>query len=65
MGKLSPRSLVGGFNPLEKYARQIGSSTQVGVKIKMFETTTYITKFEQEEETLPCLLVNDPIAQLL
>ena len=25
-------SLVGGFNPSEKYARQIGSSPQVGVK---------------------------------
>ena len=31
--------LVGGFNPFEKYARQIGSSPQVGVKIKIFETT--------------------------
>ncbi len=32
--------LVGGFNPSEKYARQIGSSAQVGVKIqKIFETT--------------------------
>ena len=26
--------LVGGFNPSEKYARQIGSFPQVGVKIK-------------------------------
>ena len=26
--------LVGGFNPFEKYARQIGSFPQVGVKIK-------------------------------
>ena len=26
--------LVGGFNPVEKYARQIGSFPQVGVKIK-------------------------------
>ena len=26
--------LVGGFNPSEKYASQIGSSPQVGVKIK-------------------------------
>ena len=26
-------SSVGGFNPLEKYARQVGSSPQVGVKI--------------------------------
>ena len=26
--------LVGGFNPFEKYARQIGSLPQVGVKIK-------------------------------
>ena len=26
--------LVGGFNPFEKYARQIESSPQVGVKIK-------------------------------
>jgi len=32
--------LVGGFNPLEKYARQIGSLPQVGLKIKIFETTT-------------------------
>ena len=32
--------LVGGFNPSEKYARQIGSFPQVGVKIpKIFETT--------------------------
>ena len=34
-------SSVGGFNPLEKYARQVGSSPQVGVKIyKKNETTT-------------------------
>ena len=33
--------LVGGFNPFEKYARQIGSSPQVGMKINIFETTTY------------------------
>ena len=26
--------LVGGFNPPQKYARQIGSFPQVGVKIK-------------------------------
>ena len=26
--------LVGGFSPCEKYARQIGSSPKVGVKIK-------------------------------
>ena len=26
--------LVGGFNPSEKYARQIGSFPQVGMKIK-------------------------------
>ena len=25
--------LVGGFSPFEKYARQIGSSPQVGVKV--------------------------------
>ena len=28
------KKLVGGFNPCEKYARQIGSFPQVGVKIK-------------------------------
>ena len=32
--------LVGGFNPFEKYARQIGSFPQVGVKKQMCETTT-------------------------
>ena len=32
--------LIGGFNPFEKYARQIGSFPQVGVKKKIFETTT-------------------------
>ena len=26
--------LVGGFNPSEKYARQIGAFPQIGVKIK-------------------------------
>ena len=26
--------LVGGFNPFEKYARQIGNLPQIGVKIK-------------------------------
>ena len=31
--------LVGGFNPSEKYARQIGSFPQIGMNIKMFETT--------------------------
>jgi len=30
--------LVDGFNPVEKYARQIGSFPQVGVKIKDIET---------------------------
>ena len=29
--------LVGGFNPIEKYAGQIGWFPQVGVKIKIFE----------------------------
>ena len=35
-GRVSPTTplLVGGFNPFEKYARQIGSFPQVGVKIK-------------------------------
>ncbi len=28
------RLLVGGFNPSEKYARQIGSFPQIGMKIK-------------------------------
>ena len=28
--------LVGGFNPFEKYARQFGSSPQVGVKRKKY-----------------------------
>ncbi len=32
--KLCEVNLVGGFNPFEKYARQIGSFLQVGVKIK-------------------------------
>jgi len=32
--------LVGGFNPFEKYAGQIGSFHQVEVKIKIFETTS-------------------------
>ena len=27
-------SLVGGFNPFEKYARQIGNLPQIGMKIK-------------------------------
>ena len=29
--------LVGGFNPFEKYARQIGSFPQIGMKINVFE----------------------------
>ena len=34
-------NLVGGFNPSEKYDRQIGNLPQIGVKIKkMFETTS-------------------------
>ena len=32
--KLIELHLVGGFNPLEKYARKVGSSPQVGVWIK-------------------------------
>ena len=28
------KKLVGGFNPVEKYARQIGNLPQIGVKIK-------------------------------
>ena len=32
---------VGGFNPSEKYARQIGSFSEIGMNIKkIFETTT-------------------------
>ena len=31
---LGEEKLVDGFNPYEKYARQIGSFSQVGVKIK-------------------------------
>ena len=31
---LDQQKLVGGFNPFEKYARQIGNLPQVGVKIK-------------------------------
>ena len=31
---LAEISLVGGFNPFEKYARQMGSFPQVGGKIK-------------------------------
>ena len=34
---MSSAELVGGFNPFEKYARQIGSFPQVGVKIKKNE----------------------------
>ena len=37
------RCLVGGFNPSEKYQyNQIGSFPQIGMKIKMFETTTQL-----------------------
>ena len=32
--------LLGGFNPVEKYARQNGNLPQIGVKIKNIETTT-------------------------
>ena len=32
--------LGGGFNPSEKYDRQIGNLPQIGVKIKKIETTT-------------------------
>ena len=32
--------LVGGFNPLKTYARQIGSFPQVGMKIKNIDSTT-------------------------
>ena len=35
------RRLVGGFNPFEKYARQMGNLPQIGVKIpKIFELPT-------------------------
>ena len=34
MGSLPKVNLVGGFNPIEKYARQIGSFPQIGMKIK-------------------------------
>jgi len=33
-------SIVGGFNPSEKYARQLGSFPQVGVKIKKYLKAT-------------------------
>ena len=33
-GTLNNHFLVGGFNSFEKYAHQIGSSPQVGVKMK-------------------------------
>ena len=32
--KITTYYLVVGFNPIEKYARQVGSFPQVGVKIK-------------------------------
>ena len=32
--KVKNSSLVGGFNPVEKYARQNGNHPQIGVKIK-------------------------------
>jgi len=32
--------LVGGFNPFEKYDRQNGNLPQIGVKKRIFETTT-------------------------
>ncbi len=41
--------LVGGFNPSEKYACQIGSFPQVGVKIKKNETTTQEIKVDNWE----------------
>ena len=40
---LDDEKLVGGFNPFEKYACQIGSFPQVGMKIKKIETTTQET----------------------
>ena len=36
--------LVGGFNPSEKYESQIGSSSQLLGKIKMFQTTKDVNK---------------------
>ncbi len=32
----TPTHLVGGFNPSEKYARQIGNLPQIGMKIKQY-----------------------------
>ena len=36
-----PNLLGGWTNPFEKYARQIGSSPQIGAKLNILETTTY------------------------
>ena len=43
--------LVGGFNPFEKYARQIGSFPQVGVKKKMFESPPPRNKYHSLPDT--------------
>ena len=38
-------SLVGGFNPVEKYACQIGNLPQVGVKIKNIWNHQFVMRF--------------------
>ena len=43
--------LVGGFNPVEKYDRQIGSSPQIGVKNKK-----YLKPPPSKQSFLPCFL---------
>ena len=40
MPSLAKEKLVGGFNPSEKHISQIGNLPQIGMKKKIFETTT-------------------------
>ena len=60
--RLIQLNLVGGLNPVEKYARQIGSSPQVGMKIKKCLSCHHlVTSFPENYNSLK-LTFNRPIS---
>ena len=54
-------SLVGDFNPSEKYAHQIGSFPQVGRNIKIFKTTNQLSMLSTVPYTLLACRIIGPI----
>ena len=59
--RLIQLNLVGGLNPVEKYARQIGSSPQVGMKIKKCLSCHHlVTSFPENYNSLKLTFKSPP-----